>query len=89
MKRGHNDDQIIDALFEIKESVGRIGGTLKGVENHLANLNGRVVTHTEQINGIKQRQSFEEGKAKTAGGLWGGVTSVAVSIVAFLITGKQ
>ena len=49
--------QIMTYLMDIKGELGTLHGKADGINSHLANLNGRVVTHTEQINEMKSELS--------------------------------
>lgn len=66
-------------LFE--ERTNNIESTLGRLETQVNKTNGRVTT-------LEMTAAEARGKAKISGVLWGGMTSVAVSVIAFFINQK-
>ena len=80
--RRHTDQEIIAELRGFRElfeeRTNNIESTLTRLEEQTTKTNGRVTVL--ELVGAEAR-----GKAKIAGVLWGGVTSVVVSVLAFFI----
>ena len=62
--------------MEMKEDLGFLKGEADKTNTHLANLNGRVVTHTEQISTIKQDLGGVKTKIAIYSSLAGGVITM-------------
>lgn len=61
--------------FDIERSLGRIEGTLNGMEKHLERLNGKTDKNTARISKVENKMAFNKGKAAKIGasaGIGGG-----------------
>ena len=81
-ERRHNYDALMAELRGFRELYeersNNIEQTLYRVEQQTIKTNGRVTT-------LELENAEARGKAKVSGVLWGGITSVVVSVMAFFI----
>lgn len=75
------ENQIMTFLMGIKEDLGTLKGEAKAINSHLANLNGRVVTHTEQINALRSDHEGIKTKIAIYTSAIGTVVAVAWGII--------
>ena len=83
--RRHNDELIMSELRGFRE-------LFEERSNNIESTLGRLETKADVTNGrvtkLEMESAESRGKAKVSGVLWGGVTSVVVSVLAFFINQK-
>ena len=80
-KSEEGDDFVMRVLLEIKEDLGELKGEARKTNEHLKNLNGRVATHTEQINTVKTDITGIKTKIAVYSTLAGGVITMGWSVI--------
>jgi hypothetical protein len=78
----HNDEVIIANINGFRELFEQ---QTKNVEKTLERIEAQVLKTNGRVTALEMTQAEVRGKAKVTGILWGGVSSVVISVIAFFI----
>lgn len=70
-------------LIDIAQDIGEIKGELKGMNSHLARINGRLDNHSKRINKNTNKVNVLKGQSFLLGGIAGFVISVVAIVIEY------